>query len=322
MQTDLPGHATGPRAGLPRLEPLTTARTRVLDVAYYEAGPGDGDVVLLLHGFPYDIHSYVEVIPPLADAGLRVIVPYLRGFGPTRFTDSSAPRSGQQAALGADVIDLMDALGIERAILAGYDWGGRGACVAAALWPERCAGLVSVNEGGYLVYDVAAAGHPLPPALEDGLWFFFYFGTERGRRGLIVYRRDLARLLWAQLSPRWNFDDATFDRTAEALGNDDFADVVVHFFRHRLGLAPGYAPYEDIEKRLAPLPPITVPAITLDGQAGGPDFPATDGTASAHHFTGPRTHRQVPGAGHNLPQEAPQAFATAVLDLARSGQAR
>jgi pimeloyl-ACP methyl ester carboxylesterase len=257
-------------------------------------------------------------------AGRRGTVPRadLRGFGPTRFADPSTPRSGQQAALGADVIDLMDALGIDRAILAGYDWGGRGACVAAALWPDRCSGLVSVNEGGYLIYDVATAGRPLPPALEAGLWFFFYFGTERGRRGLSDYQRDLARLLWTQLSPSWTFDDATFDRTAAALDNDDFADVVLHFFRHRLGLAPGYAPYEDIEKRLAGQPPITVPAITLDGQAGGPDFPATDGTASAHHFTGPRTHRQIPGAGHNLPQEAPRAFAAAVLDLARPGQAR
>jgi pimeloyl-ACP methyl ester carboxylesterase len=181
---------------------------------------------------------------------------------------------------------------------------------------------VSVNEGGYLIYDVAAAGHPLPPALEAGLWFFFYFATERGRRALSDYRRDLARLLWTQLSPSWKFDHATFDRTASALDNDDFADVVVHFFRHRLGLVPGYAPYADIEKRLAGQPPITVPAITLDGQAGGPDFPATDGTASAHHFTGPRTHRQVPDAGHNLPQEAPPAFAAAVLQLARPGQAR
>ena len=216
----------------------------------------------------------------------------------------------------------MDALGIDRAILAGYDWGGRGACVAAALWPERCAGLVSVNEGGYLIEDIAAAANPLRPALEAGLWFFFYFATERGRRGLTANRRDMARLIWTQLSPSWHFDDATFDRTARAFDNDDFVEVVIHFFRYRIGQLPGYAPYEDFEKQLATQPPITVPAITLDGQAGGPNFPATDGTASADHFTGPRTHRQVPGAGHNLPQEAPQAFAEAVLDLTSLGRAR
>jgi len=314
----MPEHTTGP----PRLEPLKTARAGVLDVAYYEAGPADGGAVLLLYGFPYDIYSYVQVIPLLADAGLRVIVPYLRGFGPTQFTDPDTPRSGQQAALGADVIALMDALGIDRAILAGYDWGGRGACVAAALWPERCAGLVSVNEGGYLIEDIAAAANPLRPALEAGLWFFFYFATERGRRGLTANRRDMARLIWTQLSPSWHFDDATFDRTARAYDNDDFVEVVIHFFRYRIGQLPGYAPYEDFEKQLATQPPITVPAITLDGQAGGPNFPATDGTASADHFTGPRTHRQVPGAGHNLPQEAPQAFAEAVLDLTSLGRAR
>jgi pimeloyl-ACP methyl ester carboxylesterase len=313
----MPEYAAGSPAGLPRLEPLKTVRTRALDVAYYEAGPASGQTVLLLHGFPYDIHSYAEVVPLLTGAGLRVIVPYLRGFGPTRFADLGTPRSGQQAALGADVIELMDALGIDRAILAGYDWGGRGACVAAALWPERCAGLVSVNEGGYLIVDIAAAASPLRPQLEAGLWFFFYFATERGRRGLGANRRDLARLVWTQLSPKWRFDDATFDRAAEAFANPDFVEVVIHFFRHRLGLAPGYAPYEDLERQLAAQPPITVPAITLDGQAGGPDFPATDATAAAAHFTGPRIHRQVPDAGHNLPQESPQAFAGAVLDLAK-----
>jgi pimeloyl-ACP methyl ester carboxylesterase len=314
----MPEHPAGSPADLPRLEPVKTVRTEALDVAYYEAGPASGQSVLLLHGFPYDIHSYAEVVPLLAGAGLRVIVPYLRGFGPTRFADLAMPRSGQQAALGADVIDLMDALGIDRAILAGYDWGGRGACVAAALWPERCAGLVSVNEGGYLIMDIAAAANPLRPQLEAGLWFFFYFATERGRRGLAANRRDLARLVWTQLSPKWHFDDATFERTAEAFANPDFVEVVIHFFRHRLGLVPGYPPYEDLERQLAAQPPITVPAITLDGQAGGPDFPATDGTASAAHFTGPRIHRQVPDAGHNLPQENPQAFADAVLDLIKS----
>jgi pimeloyl-ACP methyl ester carboxylesterase len=310
----MPEHPAGSLASLPRLEPIQTRRAGVLDVGYYEAGPADGRPVLLLHGFPYDIHSYAEVAPLLAGAGLRVVVPYLRGYGPTRFADPATPRSGQQAAIGADIIGLMDALGIDRAILAGYDWGGRGACVAAALWPERCAGLVS---NGYLIEDVAASVNPIRPYLEAGLWFFFYFGTERGRRGLAAYRRDLARLVWSQLSPKWQFDDATFDRTGGAFDNPDFVDVVIHSFRHRLGLAPGYPAYADLEQRLAARPAIPVPAITLDGQEGSPNFPATDGTAQAACFTGPRIHRQVPDAGHNLPQENPQAFAAAVLDLAR-----
>jgi len=291
----------------------------VLDVSYYEAGSADGDVVLLLHGFPYDIHTYVDVIPLLADAGLRVIVPYLRGHGPTRFLDSAAPRSGQQAALGADLIAFMDALGIDRAILAGYDWGGRAACIVAALRPERCAGLVSVN--GYQIQDLAAAVNPAPPQFEAAVWYFYYFATERGVRGLTAYRRDLAKACWTRGSPRWHFDDATLDRTAAAFDNDDYVEVVIHSYRHRLGLAPGYPPYDDIEKRLAAQPPITVPAITLDGQEDG-YLPATDGTAQAAHFTGPRTHRQVPDAGHNLPQEAPQAFAQAVLDLASPDRTR
>jgi pimeloyl-ACP methyl ester carboxylesterase len=311
----MPAAPAGPPTGLARLEPLKTVRAGVLDVAYYETGPADGDAVVLLHGFPYDIHSYVDVIPLLADAGLRVIVPYLRGHGPTRFLDPSTPRSGQQAAIGADVIDLMDALDLPRAILAGYDWGGRAACVAAALWPERCAGLVSVNS--YLIQDISTATNPIRPDLEAGFWYFFYFATERGRRGLTANRRDIAKVIWTRNSPNWHFDDAMLDRAAHAFDNDDYVDVVIHSYRHRLGLAPGHAPYVDVEKRLADQPPITVPTITLDGQADG-NFPATDGTASAAHFTGPRTHRQVPNAGHNLPQEAPEAFAEAVLDLANS----
>lgn len=310
----MPAVPAGPPTGLARLEPLTRVRAGVLEVAYYEAGPADGDAVLL-HGFPYDIHSYVDVIPLLADAGLRVIVPYLRGHGPTRFLDPSTPRSGQQAAISADVIDLMDALDLPRAILAGYDWGGRAACVAAALWPERCAGLVSVNS--YLIQDISTATNPIRPDLEAGFWYFFYFATERGRRGLTANRRDIAKVIWTRNSPDWHFDDAMLDRAAHAFDNDDYVDVVIHSYRHRLGLAPGHAPYVDVEKQLADQPPITVPTITLDGQADG-NFPATDGTASAAHFTGPRTHRQVPNAGHNLPQEAPEAFAEAVLDLANS----
>jgi pimeloyl-ACP methyl ester carboxylesterase len=293
-------------------------RAGVLDVAYHQAGPADGPPVLL-HGFPYDIHSYLDVIPLLAHAGLRVIVPYLRGHGPTRFCDPSTPRSGQQAAIGADVLDLLDALDLPRAILAGYDWGGRAACVAAALWPQRCAGLVSVN--GYLIHDLATATTPLPPELEAGLWYFFYFAAERGRRGLAANRRDLARVIWTRNSPNWPFDDATLDRAAQAFDNPDWVEVVIHSYRHRLGLAPGHPPYDDIEQRLAGQPTLTVPAVTLDGQADG-NFAATDGTAQAAHFTGPRSHRQVPNAGHNLPQETPQAFAQAVLDLANADRTR
>ena len=305
--------AAGPGA-LPRLGPLRSVRTDGLEVAYYEAGPGDGEVVLLLHGFPYDIHTYVDVIPRLAEAGHRVVVPYLRGHGPTRFLDAAAPRSGQQAAIGVDVVALMDALAIPRAILAGHDWGGRAACVAAALWPERCAGLVSVNS--YLIQDISAAMTPIRPDLEAGLWYFYYFLTERGRAGLTTSRREIAKVIWTRNSPRWPFDDATLGRAAEAFDNPDYVDVVIHSYRHRLGLAPGYPPYDEAERALAAQPAITVPAVTLDGLADG-NFPATDGRASAHHFTGPRVHHQVPDAGHNLPQEAPDAFAGAILEVAR-----
>jgi pimeloyl-ACP methyl ester carboxylesterase len=299
---------------MPRLGPLHTIRTRTLDVAFVEAGASDGDAVLLLHGFPYDVHSYVDVIPRLADAGLRVIVPYLRGHGPTQFLDDDAPRSGQQAALGADAIELLDALDLPRAVLAGYDWGGRAACVAAALWPDRCAGIVSVNS--YLIQDIAAAMAPIRPDLEAGFWYFWYFSTDRGRAGLTANRRDIAKVIWTRNSPKWTFDDAMLDRAAESFDNPDYVDVVLHSYRHRLGLATGFAPYDDLERRLASLPPVPVPAVTLDGLADG-NFPATDGSASAPHFTGPRVHHQVPNAGHNLPQEAPAAFADAVLEVTR-----
>jgi pimeloyl-ACP methyl ester carboxylesterase len=234
---------------LPRLEPLRYARTGTLEVAYYEAGPSDGDVTLLLHGFPYDIHSYTEVIPLLAETGRRVIVPYLRGHGPTRFLDPAAPRSGQQAAIGTDVVDLMDALGIPRAILAGYDWGGRAACVAAALWPERCAGLVTV--GSYLIQNIATAMTPVPADLEAGFWYFYYFLTERGRADLTANRREIARVIWARNSPAWHFDDATLERTAVAFGNPDYVEVVLHSYRHRLGAAPSCQPYDQAEQLLA-----------------------------------------------------------------------
>ncbi len=299
-------------SALPQLEPLGYARTRTLDIAYFEAGSPEGDVVLLLHGYPYDIHSYVDVILMLADAGLRVIAPYLRGHGPTRFLDPSTPRSGQQAALGRDVVELMDALGIPGAVLAGYDWGAHPACVVSALWPERCAGLVSVN--GDLIQDIAGAVEPIRPALEAGFWYFFYFATERGRRGFTANRRDIAHVIWTRNSPSWRFSDSDLDRAARAFENEDYVEVVVHSYRHRLGLAAGDPAYEHLERALAALPAITVPAVTLDGLADG-NFPATDGSASAHHFAGPRTHRRVSDAGHNLPQEAPDAFARAVMDV-------
>jgi pimeloyl-ACP methyl ester carboxylesterase len=297
----------------PGLAPVRQIRAGVLDVGYVDLGPGDGPPVLLLHGFPYGVASYAEVGPRLAARGCRVIVPHLRGHGTTRFLDASTPRAGQQAAIGADVVALLDALRIDRAVLAGYDWGGRAACVVAALWPERCAGLVSVN--GYLVQDVAAAARPLPPAVESGLWYQFYFGTARGRAGLTAYRRELARTLWLRNSPTWHFDDATLDRHAAAFDNPDYVDVVVHSYRHRLGLADGYPAYADLERRLAALPAVPVPTVTLDGDADGV-VRATDGTAQAARFTGPRQHRVVPGVGHNLPEEAPDAFTDAVWQLA------
>ena len=301
-----------PELPLLRLEPLRHIDAGVLDVAYFEAGPADGPVVMLLHGFPYDIHSYVDVAPQLAAKGCRVVVPYLRGYGPTRFRDSATPRSGEQAAMGADLMALMDALHIERAVFAGYDWGGRAACVGAALWPERCIGLVSVN--GYLIQDIAKAMVPAKPEREVPLWYQYYFQLERGRAGLAADRRGIARILWQQWSPNWYFDDAVLERTALAHDNPDYVDVVIHSYRHRFGLADGDPRYADIQRRLAALPVIAVPAITLDGDADGV-VPATDGAAQAGKFTGRRTHRVIPGAGHNLPQEEPEAFAAAVMEL-------
>lgn len=287
-------------------------RAGLLDVGVHFAGPEDGPPVILLHGFPYDIHSYVDVAPLLAAAGCRVIVPYLRGHGTTRFLSADTPRVGQQSAVARDIIDLMDALGIERAVLAGYDWGSRTACVAAALWPERVAGVVSVN--GYLIQDVARGQQPIAPAIEHGQWYQFYFATERGRAGLEANRREIARIIWKTNSPDWHFDDATFARSAAALENPDYVAVVIHNYRYRLGLAQPDARYAALEQRLARLPALTVPAITLDGAADG-IVPPNDGTAQAAKFKATRSHRIVPGAGHNLPQEAPRAFADAVLAL-------
>ena len=295
-----------------RLEPLRRVDAGVLDIAYYEAGPSDGPAAMLMHGFPYDIHSYVDVAPMLASTGCRIVVPYLRGYGPTRFRDATTPRSGEQAAIGADMMALMDALEIERAVFAGYDWGGRAACIGAALWPERCIGLVAVNS--YLIQDIARAMVPARPQHEVALWYQYYFQLERGRVGLAANRREIARILWRQWSPNWHFDDACFERTAVAHDNPDYVDVVIHSYRHRFGLAAGDPRYTDLQRRLAELPPITVPAITFDGDADGVT-PATDGSASAPKFTGRRSHRVIPHAGHNLPQEEPEAFAAAVMEL-------
>jgi pimeloyl-ACP methyl ester carboxylesterase len=298
-----------------RLEPLRNVDAGVLNIAYYEAGPPDGPVVMLMHGFPYDIHAYVDVAPQLAAQGCRVIVPYLRGYGPTRFLDKATPRSGEQAAMGADMMALMDALGIKRAVFAGYDWGGRAACVGAALWPERCIGLVCVN--GYLIQDIAKAMVPARPDREVPLWYQYYFQVERGRAGLAANLRGIAKILWEQWSPNWDFDDACFERTAVAYDNPDYVDVVIHSYRHRFGLADGDPQYADIERKLAAQPPITVPAITLDGEEDGVAL-ATDGNASAPKFSRRRTHRVVSRAGHNLPQEAPEAFAVAVMELIKA----
>lgn len=295
-----------------RLDPLRHVDAGVLNIGYYEAGPAGGPAVMLMHGFPYDIHSYVDVAPMLAARGCRVIVPYLRGYGPTRFRDPATPRSGEQAAVGADMTALMDALGIGRAVFAGYDWGGRAACIGAALWPDRCIGLVSVN--GYLIQDIARAMAPASPAREVAFWYQYYFQLERGRAGLAANRHEIAKILWKQWSPNWHFDDTCFERTALAHDNPDYVDVVIHSYRHRFGLAQGDPQYADLQARLAELPPIAVPAITMDGDADGV-APATDGRASAPSFRGRRVHRIVPHAGHNLPQENPEAFASAVMEL-------
>jgi pimeloyl-ACP methyl ester carboxylesterase len=293
--------------------PLKQINAGQLSVAYAEAGPPDGPAVLLLHGWPYDIHSFVDVTPLLASAGYRVIVPYARGYGPTRFLSLNTVRSGEQAALAQDVIDLMDALKIQKPILGGYDWGGRSADIVAALWPERCKGLVSVS--GYLIGSQAAGKVPLPPKAEYQWWYQYYFATDRGRAGYDKYRHDFARLIWQLASPKWKFDDATFERSAAAFDNPDHVDIVIHNYRWRLG-APGEAKYEDLERRLAAPPNITVPTITLEGDANGAPHP--EPASYAKKFSGKYAHRTIDGGvGHNLPQEAPQAFAQAVMDVAR-----
>jgi pimeloyl-ACP methyl ester carboxylesterase len=284
----------------------------LLRVGYAEAGPVDSPAVILLHGWPYDIHTYVDVTPLLAAAGYRVIVPYLRGYGTTRFLSAATFRNGQQSALGVDVVALMDALGLERAIIAGCNWGARTAGVMAALWPKRCRAIVSVS--GYLIGSQQANQAPLPPAAELQWWYQYYFATERGRVGYDNYRRDFARLIWRTASPRWDFDEATFDRTAPSFDNPDHVEIVIHNYRWRLGLAEGEPAYADLERRLAEAPVITVPAITLEGDANGAPHP--DPASYAEKFTGKYRHRLIAGGvGHNLPQEAPQAFAEAVIEV-------
>jgi pimeloyl-ACP methyl ester carboxylesterase len=286
----------------------------VLNVGYAEAGPADGRPVILLHGWPYDIHSYVDVAPLLASARYRVIVPYLRGYGTTRFLSNGTFRNGQPSVLALDIIALMDALKIETATIAGFDWGARTANIIAALWPERCKAMVSVS--GYLIGSQEAGKMPLPPKAELEWWYQYYFATERGHAGYDKYRRDFAKLIWQLASPKWRFDDATFDRSAVSFDNPDHVGIVIHNYRWRLGLVEGEAKYDDLEKRLAEGPVITVPTMTLEGDANGAPHP--DSSSYAKKFSGKYAHRIIKsGVGHNLPQEAPQAFAKAVLDVDR-----
>jgi pimeloyl-ACP methyl ester carboxylesterase len=292
--------------------PLKQIDAGVLSVGYVDAGPADGPAVLLLHGWPYDIHSYDDVVPLLVARGYRAIVPYLRGYGTTRFVSDGTPRNGEQAALALDALALLDALAIDRAVVAGFDWGARTADILAALWPERCRGIVSVS--GYLIGSQAAGKAPLPPEAELRWWYQYYFATERGRAGYDKYRREFARLIWRTASPKWAFDEATFARSAASFDNPDHVAVVIHNYRWRLGLADGEARYEEIERRLAEAPLITVPAITLEGDANGAPHP--EPSAYAAKFSGPYSHRTIEGGiGHNLPQEAPEAFAQAVVDV-------
>ena len=286
----------------------------VLSVALHEAGPPDGPPVFLMHGFPYDIHAYAQVTPLLAAQGCRVYVPYLRGFGATGFLSDSTPRSGEQAALGNDLRELMDALNVPKAVLAGYDWGGRAACVVAALWPQRCAGLLSFNS--YNIHNIARSMEPDTPENERSLWYQYYFHSERGRNGLIKDRRAVCRLLWKLWSPTWVFDDATFERSAAAFDNPDFVDVAIQSYRHRYALTPGDPALLEIERRLAAQPPISVRSITFDGADDGVRQVAL-ASQHAHLFTGGREHRVVRGVGHNMPQEVPQVFADAVMELVR-----
>jgi pimeloyl-ACP methyl ester carboxylesterase len=287
----------------------------LLDVGSVDAGPADGPAVVLLHGWPYDIHSYEEVVPLLTAAGFRVIVPYVRGFGTTRFLSDDTFRNGEQAAIARDAVALMDALEVEQAIVAGFDWGARAAVILGALWPERCSGLVSVS--GYIIVNLEANRTPLPPKAELGWWYQYYFATERGRRGYSENRREFNKLIWQLASPKWEFDDATFDRTAASFDNPDHVDIVIHNYRWRLSLADGERDYDELEARLFEGPVITVPTITIGSDFDGAN---ADGRAYAGKFSGRYAHRVLDGIGHNVPQEAPDAFADAVLEVGGAGR--
>ena len=294
--------------------PLKQIDAGLLNVGYAEAGPANGRPVILLHGWPYDIHSFVDVAPLLASAGYRVIVPYLRGYGTTRFLSTETFRNGQPSAVAVDITALMDALKIDKAVIAGFDWGARTANIIAALWPERCKAMVSVS--GYLIGSQESGKMPLPPNAELQWWYQFYFATERGRIGYDKNRHDFAKLIWKQASPKWNFDDATFERSAQAFNNPDHVDIAIHNYRWRLALAQGEPKYDDLEKRLAESPVITIPTITMEGDANGAPHP--DPSSYAKKFSGKYEHRDINGGiGHNLPQEAPEAFAKAVIDVDR-----
>lgn len=295
---------------------MKTVVAGALEVAYLEQGPADGPPVVLLHGFPYDVHSYDDVAAQLSQKGFRCLIPYLRGYGPTRFLSRDTPRSGQQAALGHDLRAFLDALEIPQALLAGYDWGGRAACVVAALWPERARGLVSCGTG-YNIQDIANAATPAAPEQERRFWYQYYFHSERGRAGLAANRRALTRLLWELWSPSWSFDEETFNRSASAFDNPDFVDVVIHSYRHRYGLVPGDPALDSLEEKLASQPDISVPTIVLEGADDNVD-PWEERDHHAAHFTGRYERRALPHTGHNPPQEAPDTFAQAVLDLAEA----
>jgi pimeloyl-ACP methyl ester carboxylesterase len=290
--------------------PLKQIDAGVLNIGYAEAGPANGRPVTLLHGWPYDIHSYVDVAPLLASAGYRVIVPYLRGYGTTRFLSSDTVRNGQQAAIATDIIALMDALHIDKPIIAGFDWGARTAAIMAALWPERCKAIVSVS--GYLIVNLEANQQPLPPQSELGWWYQYYFATDRGMRGYTQYRHDFNKLIWKIASPKWHFDDATFDRTAAAFDNPDHVAIVIHNYRWRLSLAKGEPRYDALEQKLFTGPAITVPTITIGSDFDGANV---DGSAYAKKFSGKHSHQILKDIGHNVPQEAPQAFAKAIIDV-------
>jgi pimeloyl-ACP methyl ester carboxylesterase len=294
---------------------LKRVRTKVLEIAYEESGPADGIPVLLMHGWPYDPRTYDDVVPQLVAAGCRTIVPYLRGFGPTRFLSADTPRSGQQAALGHDLKELMDALGVERAALVGYDWGGRAACIAAALWPERVRCLVTGN--GYNIQDIARSDVPAAPEQDHRFWYQYYFHTERGRAGLAANRREFCRLIWRLWSPNWKFDDATFERTAASFDNPDFVNVTIQSYRHRFRQAAGDPALEPTEQRLAAQPTIAVPTISLNGEANGVGPPERS-AGHARFFSSPYQRRVIPIAGHNLPQEVPDVVSEATLELIRA----